>query len=240
MAEKRMVSRQIISADKFTLLPVTAQLLYFHLVMNADDDGFIDRVTSIQRTIGVSPDDVTKLDKSGFIHIFESGIAVDMFWNVNNSVRKDRYKPTIYQKEFNLLVLDAEGKYNLKPTDNQVTTNCQPTDNQVTTQVSIVEDRLEEDRIAMPREANQNSAEVNEAIQFFLQKVPLIVNPEKKRLAALVQRYGITAFKEAVTIMQKRGGRSMAYLEKVIKDPRPDAPPGDAELSEEVIRSVLG
>ena len=42
MAEKRMFSKQIIDSDAFLDMPLSAQALYFHLSMRADDDGFVD------------------------------------------------------------------------------------------------------------------------------------------------------------------------------------------------------
>ncbi len=41
MANKRMFSNQIINSDVFLDMNMSAQALYFHLNMNADDDGFV-------------------------------------------------------------------------------------------------------------------------------------------------------------------------------------------------------
>ena len=47
MAEKRMFSAKIIESDAFLDIPATAQMLYFHVCMNADDDGFVNNPTSV-------------------------------------------------------------------------------------------------------------------------------------------------------------------------------------------------
>ena len=39
MANRRMFSLDVVATDKFIELPVSAQCLYFHLGMRADDDG---------------------------------------------------------------------------------------------------------------------------------------------------------------------------------------------------------
>ena len=39
MAERRMFHRLVVESDKFLDLPIGAQALYFHLGMQADDDG---------------------------------------------------------------------------------------------------------------------------------------------------------------------------------------------------------
>ena len=47
MAERRMFAKTIIDSDAFLDMPVTSQLLYFHLSMRADDDGFVNKPKSI-------------------------------------------------------------------------------------------------------------------------------------------------------------------------------------------------
>ena len=47
MARKRSFSRDVITSTSFLDMPLSAQGLYFHLCMNADDDGFIDNSTSV-------------------------------------------------------------------------------------------------------------------------------------------------------------------------------------------------
>lgn len=42
MAEKRMFTKSIIDSDAFLEMPLSAQALYFHLNMRADDDGFVN------------------------------------------------------------------------------------------------------------------------------------------------------------------------------------------------------
>ena len=51
MAERRMFAKTIIDSDAFLDMPLTAQALYFHLSMRADDDGFVNNPKKIQRMI---------------------------------------------------------------------------------------------------------------------------------------------------------------------------------------------
>lgn len=44
MANRRMFSLDVVDTDAFIDMPVTAQALYFHLGMRADDDGFISSI----------------------------------------------------------------------------------------------------------------------------------------------------------------------------------------------------
>jgi len=67
MAEKRMFSKKIVGSDAFLDMPVSAQLLYFHLSMRADDDGFIGNPRSIMRIVKASDDDARILLDKRFI-----------------------------------------------------------------------------------------------------------------------------------------------------------------------------
>jgi hypothetical protein len=52
MADKRMFAKSIIDSDPFLDMPLSAQALYFHLAMRADDDGVIDSPNKIRRMAG--------------------------------------------------------------------------------------------------------------------------------------------------------------------------------------------
>lgn len=41
MADKRMMSKSVIDTDVFLDMPASTQCLYFHLLLRADDDGFL-------------------------------------------------------------------------------------------------------------------------------------------------------------------------------------------------------
>lgn len=104
MAERRMFAKTIIDSDSFLDMPLSAQALYFHLSMRADDDGFINNPKKIQRMIGGADDDLKLLCVKKFIIPFESGIVVIKHWKIHNYIQKDRYKPTVYQEEKSLLI----------------------------------------------------------------------------------------------------------------------------------------
>ena len=84
MAERRMFAKTIIDSDLFLDMPMSTQLLYFHLSMRADDDGFINNPKKIQRMIGCSEDDLKMLIMKQFIIPFESGVVVIKQWRIHN------------------------------------------------------------------------------------------------------------------------------------------------------------
>lgn len=114
MAERRMFSKKITESDDFIEMPDSTQNLYFHLSMNADDDGFVDKPKGIIRMIGAKEDDLKVLIAKSFVLPFDSGVIVIRHWRLNNYLQKDRYKETIYQKEYSLLALDENGAYSFE------------------------------------------------------------------------------------------------------------------------------
>ena len=145
MAERRMFAKTIIDSDMFLDMPLSAQALYFHLSMRADDDGFINNPRKIQRMVGASDDDLKLLVMKRFILPFDSGVVVIKHWKIHNYIRNDRYKETIYQEEKAQLELKDNGAYT------EVATTGIPDGNQevyqMETQVRLGKDRLGEDRV---------------------------------------------------------------------------------------------
>lgn len=111
MPEKRMFTKKITESDAFLDMPLSTQCLYFHLNMNADDDGFVNNPKRIMRFIGASEDDLKLLIAKAFILVFENGVIVIKHWRMHNTLQNDRYKPTDYQEEFSLLGLKDNQSY---------------------------------------------------------------------------------------------------------------------------------
>lgn len=114
IAQKRMFDKTITNSDKFLEMPDSTQNLYFHLNMEADDDGFVDNWKSIMRMTGKKEDDLKLLVAKSFIIPFESGIIVIKHWRINNYLRKDRYNITKYIDEKNQLSIKENGEYILE------------------------------------------------------------------------------------------------------------------------------
>ena len=126
MAQKRMFSRQITESDAFLDLPLSAQCLYFHMSLSADDEGFISSGKRIVRAIGASDDDLSLLVQSEFLIFFpEANVYVDRSFFLNNAIRADRSHPTPYQHQRRQLTLTENKVYQLvSEDDNQMSTGC--------------------------------------------------------------------------------------------------------------------
>ena len=143
MAQRRMFNKKITETDLFLDMPMSAQCLYFHLNMSADDDGFIGNVKTVKRMIGASDDDLKLLMAKEFIIPFESGVVVIKDWKVHNYIRSDRYNETIYKEEMKVLSNDENGRYITK--EPNVIPSVIPTVDERLPQVRLGKDRVIKD-----------------------------------------------------------------------------------------------
>lgn len=141
MAEKRMFAKTIIDSDAFLEMPVTSQLLYFHLSMRADDEGFINKPKAVMKMVGANGDDLKILFMKKFVIPFDSGVVVIKHWRINNYIRKDMFHETTYKEERALLGLDENNAYTLT-----VTSPLQVC-NETETQIRLDKNRLDKNRL---------------------------------------------------------------------------------------------
>lgn len=134
-----MFSDEVTNTDAFLDMPSGSQLLYFHLGMAADDDGFISSPKMIMRAMNASDDELKVLLGKKFLLDMGSGVCVVKHWRINNQIRKDRYtetkytdkKATLFIRENGAYTTDPEGamrvpKGHFLPSGNQVATSGQP------------------------------------------------------------------------------------------------------------------
>lgn len=112
MAEKRMLSKSFLLDSKFMTMPDSAQVLYVYLNVNADDDGIIDSY-SIIKMLGSKEDDLKILQAKGYIVPIDDYLVFLPDWLQNQSLRIDRYRPSMYR--FKLLNLYPNYFDKLKP-----------------------------------------------------------------------------------------------------------------------------
>ena len=155
MAQRRMFSRKITESDQFLDMPMSAQSLYFHVNMQADDDGFVGNVKTIKRMIGASDDDLKLLIAKQFLIPFETGIVVIRDWKIHNYIQKDRYTETFYQQEKAQLETVENKQY--QKMDTECIQNVSSSD----TQVRLGKDRLGKDS---QDNTNEHSDKPNESV----------------------------------------------------------------------------
>ena len=113
MAKRRMLDTETVESDDFYELPPMAQTLYFHLNMNADDDGLIARTGNIMRLCNAAAEDLELLIERGWLIRFESGLFAIRHWKMHNYIPKDRYQPSRHKAEKSQLELDDSMRYRL-------------------------------------------------------------------------------------------------------------------------------
>ena len=112
MAKKRMISCEIIESDKFYALSPTAQAIYFHLNLNADDDGVVDNWQSIIRTMKARKEHLSALFDSELLLQLPNGAIFITHWSKHNSISPGRYIPGIYRNELTKLIAQGVIKKN--------------------------------------------------------------------------------------------------------------------------------
>lgn len=113
MVKRRMMSSKILFADKFLGVEAREKVLYFYMIAQADDEGFVDNVESLKRVLGYRAERLENLEESGLIIRFKSGVVAIRHWHVHNSIPKSKYTPTIHLNEMRQLTL-KDGVYYLR------------------------------------------------------------------------------------------------------------------------------
>lgn len=116
MAERRMLTKKVTDDDAFMSLSSSAQALYLHLNMAADDDGFCNQVAICMFRAHASVQDLEALLEKRYVYQFENGVIVIRHWRMANALRKDRYTQTVFQHEMEKLNLQKDGTYTLEDT----------------------------------------------------------------------------------------------------------------------------
>ena len=160
MAERRMFAKTIIDSDAFLDMPASAQALYFHLAMRADDDGFINNPKKVMRIVGASNDDAKILLTKRFLLEFDSGIIVIKHWWMHNYIQKDRYKPTVYQEERAQLSKKPNGSYTFGEGEKLLDTECIQDVSKVEAQDRLGKDR-DRDRLELGESKRKIDSTVN-------------------------------------------------------------------------------
>jgi len=202
VAQKRMFDKVVTTSDDFLELSAEAQCLYFHMGMLADDDGLSKNYRSYMKLVGATNEDLQSLIDKSFIYKFDSDVIAIKHWKINNTVRNDRYRPTIFQNEFNRLDIADNNEYIM------LDTNGIPDGNQMDTKNSI--DKNSKDKISKEknslekkREEKNNIVEkredvtilsgndvvVKDVIDYLNKKINSSYNWENEKIKSLVNNW---------------------------------------------------
>lgn len=144
MAQRRMFSKEVIQTEWFTDMPAAAQMLYIHLSMDADDDGFVTNTKVAMLYAHASKDDLSILIAKKYVIQVESGLYLMKHWRQNNYLRSDRYKPSPYTDRLSNFDVKEDGSYTEKK---EVSTTGIPSVNQMDTQNRLVKESIDKGRL---------------------------------------------------------------------------------------------
>ena len=210
MAERRMFAKTIIDSDAFLEMPSTSQLLYFHLSIRADDEGFINKPKTIMRMIGAKDDDMNVLIARKFIIPFESGVVVIKHWRIHNYLQNDRLVETKYKDEKEMLELDENKAYRIKKVE------CIQNTGEVYTQVRL--GKVSIGKVSLDQDRKESSENVE--MKIFQQveqefKRPLSSN-EIDKISYWVDLKGERYFYHALREASMYGKLSVSYIDKIL------------------------
>lgn len=224
MAERRMFTKKITDDDHFQNLSSSAQALYFHLSMAADDDGFCNQVNSSMFKAHASVQDLEALLTARYLYQFDSGVIVIKHWRMANALRKDRYTPTEFQRELSQLRVKPNGVYTEITED-----GCQLVANTATSGCQMVasgKDRLGKDALSKVSAesiesssivGNKEDAALSEIFQAFEANIGSVSPSEYDLIKDWARLYDkdlvIEAIKEAA-IRKKKNGR---YIDTTLR-----------------------
>ncbi|MBR0380942.1 MAG: hypothetical protein IJH71_00715 [Eubacterium sp.] len=96
MSDRRMFSKRIVESSRFLKLPDAVQNLYFHLMMNTDDDGIVEAFT-VLRICGATKASLNQLETAGLVSILNDDLVTYIEdWREQNTLSADRKKDSLY------------------------------------------------------------------------------------------------------------------------------------------------
>lgn len=92
-----MISNRVANSAAFLQMPADAQLLFFHMILRADDDGVVE-LYPLLKLVNVAPDSVKVLFLRGFVkELNDDQVVIISEWNEHNKIRSDRKVDSLYR-----------------------------------------------------------------------------------------------------------------------------------------------
>lgn len=118
MADTRCVSKSVYRRSAFLDMPLSTQGLYTQLMLEADNRGYVQGARNLIRYFGTNIDELKLLALKNFI-IFrdkECDLILITHFRLNNTIKVDRFKETLFIEDFKNIYLNENGEYTLENT----------------------------------------------------------------------------------------------------------------------------
>lgn len=156
---RRLISTTIISSAKFLKMPPSTQNLYFHLIMNADDDGITEGF-SVMRLVGANEDDLKILVSKEFIVVLNEDLVTYVIdWLEHNKIRADRKVDSIYLPLLLQVLPEVEIRKSAKKLSSPSDDNQMSDDGQ--TKVGLSKDKLSKGKLREVNPSKDNLSQDN-------------------------------------------------------------------------------
>lgn len=159
-----MISNTVVRTARFLRMPPTTQNLYFHLVLNTDDDGVVEAFP-VMRLIGATEDDLKILVEKVFVYLLNEDLVVYISdWNEQNTIRSDRKVDSVYKNLLLKIVPDIEYKESTKKNGQSVVRQMSGKSQQ--------DDRLSKDKLSKDK-LREGSSNDDDALNVGIQNVDI-------------------------------------------------------------------
>lgn len=145
-----MLSIDFCESDRFYMLSPVSRMLYVHFVLNADDDGFVDKWRTVMRCARIEKKFYLPLVEGGYVIEINEGLILITDWHRHNTIRADRYVATAYAKELRSFTV-GENKSYIKASEDILVNQCVP-------QSRIDKIRIDNIRIENDREEKEEKS----------------------------------------------------------------------------------
>ncbi|WP_247924653.1 DnaD domain-containing protein [Streptococcus salivarius] len=220
MGNRRMISKTVTQTHRFLRLPLEAQALYFHLIQNCDDDGVVEAFP-ILRMIGANEDNLGLLVIKQFVKpLNDEMVYFVVDFHEQNTVRKDRYVPSIYKE---LLEENTDGITG-KPLVNQTTTTGCPNiskDNESKYNLSKFNSREDEtsENSQMSSSAAADSQSDFNIFEYYQERIGPIDGYQMEKLKGYIDfdKLEIMLVKRAIDRAADNSKRGFGYINSILR-----------------------
>ena len=239
MAQRRMISKEVIQSQRFLTLPLEAQALYFHLIAASDDDGVVDAFP-IVRMVGAREDNLGLLVVKKFVFPLNNEMIYFITdFSKQNKIRQDRIQPSIYRdlllKKTDLVrdgkrlvdkneIFDGQVSDKCLTSDGQMADVCQTSDGQVSAQYSIGKYSIGEYSLEQLSTEKKSVVDDKKTKQKSLSQIIKESNIKlNDRQAQMLLDYvgldnmTIEMIQYAVELTEDAGANNFNYLNKILK-----------------------
>lgn len=220
MGNRRMISKTVTQTHRFLRLPLEAQALYFHLIQNCDDDGVVEAFP-ILRMIGANEDNLGLLVIKQFVKpLNDEMVYFVVDFHEQNTVRKDRYVPSIYKE----LLEENTDETTGKPLVNQTATDGLPNiskDNII--QSNIIQSNRRETEESKKEEFSVSAADDQSdfnIFRYYQERIGPIDGYQMEKLEGYINfdKLEIMLIKRAIDRAADNSKRGFGYVNSILKN----------------------